>query len=117
MPNPNQFHSEQDYAKTLLHELVHWTGHSTRLDRLGVKGREAYAFEELVAELGSAFLCVQQGWEATVHHAQYLNGYLAVLKGDDRAFYRAAALAQKAADYINDGGHRNEEDVIQTRAA
>lgn len=92
------------YYSTHAHELVHWTGHKSRLDRnlANAFGSEAYAFEELVAELGAAILCIQLGisTEPRADHAQYLNSWIKVLKGDKRAFMKAAGLAAKAVDFL-----------------
>ena len=94
----------ENYYSTLLHELTHWTGHTFRLDRkLANKfGSNAYAFEELVAEIGSVFLTAMLGIEKQPqpNHAKYLNGWLEVLKQDKRAMVKAFGLAQKASDYI-----------------
>ena len=94
------------YYATTLHELTHWTGHGSRLARDFTRskrfGDQAYAGEELVAELGAAFLCARLGItnEPRADHAQYLAHWLKVLKGDSRAIVRAASDAQKAADFI-----------------
>lgn len=92
------------YYSTLFHELTHWTSHSTRCARkLGERfGDHAYAFEELVAELGAAFLCAETDItrEPRVDHAHYLNNWLAVLKNDKRAIFRAASLAREASEFI-----------------
>lgn len=94
------------YYSTALHELSHWTGHASRLARDFTRckrfGDEAYAGEELIAELGAAFLCAQLGITNSprADHAQYLAHWLKVLKNDSRAIVRAASDAQKAADYI-----------------
>ncbi len=90
----------------LAHELTHWTKHRSRLDReFGRKtwGDEGYAREELVAELGAAFLCADLGLtpEAGTDHAAYIQSWLKVLKNDKRAIFSAAAYAQKAADYLD----------------
>lgn len=89
---------------TLLHELTHWTGHKTRCARdFGKRfGNDDYAAEELVAELGAAFLCAQLSItpKPRADHAQYLSHWLRVLKGDKRAIFTAAAAATKAADYL-----------------
>jgi hypothetical protein len=89
-------------ARTKLHELGHWTGHASRLDRnfSGRFGGAAYAREELVAELSSAFLCAELGVAPTVRHADYLGSWLQVLKEDNRAIFQAASLASKAADFV-----------------
>jgi antirestriction protein ArdC len=99
-------HSTQteNYYSTLLHELTHWTGHKSRCDRqLGNKfGNADYAFEELVAELGAAFQCALLGItnEPRQDHAQYLNNWIKCLKSEPRAIFKAAALAEKAVQYI-----------------
>jgi len=92
------------YYGTALHELVHATGHTSRLARdfTGRFGTQAYAFEELIAELGSAFLSAELGisTEPRADHAQYLNNWLQVLKNDNRAFMKAASCAKAAAAFI-----------------
>lgn len=100
------FRSPEAYYATLAHELTHWTKHKTRLDRdLGRKrwGDEGYAREELVAELGAAFLCADLALtpEPGTDHAAYIQSWLKVLKEDKRAIFAAAAHAQRAADYLN----------------
>ncbi len=95
----------ESYYSTALHELTHWTGHASRCARElnGQRfGSEAYAFEELVAELGSAFLCAELGITPEVRddHAAYLASWLAVLKQDKRAIFAAASQAQHALDYL-----------------
>ena len=104
LPAFEAFESEERYWATALHELVHWTGAPARLDRdFGAQGTEAYAFEELIAEMGAAFLCAQLGIPAIDRHAgAYLKHWMARGRQDKRAFVRAASLAQKAADYILD---------------
>jgi antirestriction protein ArdC len=101
----DQFHSNTDYYSTVAHEHVHWTGHTTRLNRELQSSRfgdEAYAFEELVAELGSAFVCSQLGIEnePRVDHAQYLASWLKTLKNDKKAIFTASSKAQAALDYL-----------------
>jgi antirestriction protein ArdC len=101
LPHPEQFYDLVNFHPTALHELTHWSGHKSRLDRdLNKHGKEAYAREELIAELGSAFLCAQLGIEPTVRHADYLASWLAVLRDDNRAIFQAASQASKAADFI-----------------
>ena len=94
----------EGYYATLLHELVHWTSPKHRCDRdLGRRfGDNAYAREELVAEIGAAFLCADLGvaLDPRPDHAAYLASWLAVLKSDRRAIFTAAALAQKAVDWL-----------------
>ncbi|WP_082639292.1 MULTISPECIES: ArdC family protein [unclassified Sphingopyxis] len=96
------FVSAEDYYCTSLHELVHATGHPKRLNRasLTASGTKDYGREELVAEMGSAFLCAALGIEPTVRHADYLGTWLAILKEDHRAIFRAASQASRAADWL-----------------
>lgn len=106
MPVFECFHSPEAYYATLAHELTHWTKHKSRLDReFGRKrwGDEGYAREELVAELGAAFLCADLGLtpEPGMDHAAYIQSWLKVLKEDKRAIFSAAAHAQKAADFLH----------------
>lgn len=92
------------YYGTLLHELTHWTGHEERCQRqFGERfGDHAYAMEELVAELGSAFLCADLGiaQEPRADHAAYIDSWLQVLKADKKAIFTAASQASKAADFL-----------------
>ena len=90
----------------MLHELTHWTRHPSRLDReFGRKrwGDEGYAAEELVAELGAAFLCADLAItpEPRADHASYIASWLEVLKNDKRAIFTASAHAQRAADFLH----------------
>jgi antirestriction protein ArdC len=106
MPPFECFRDAESYAATLAHELTHWTKHASRLDReFGRKrwGDEGYAMEELVAELGAAFLCADLDLtlETREDHAAYLSHWLAVLKRDNRAIFAAAAHAQRAADFLH----------------
>jgi len=81
---------------------THWTGHDTRLDRdqSGAFGSPAYAREELVAEMASAFTCASLSIKPTVRHADYVVSWLSVLREDEKAIFRAASAASKAADYL-----------------
>lgn len=96
--------AEQSYYAVLLHELVHWTGAEHRLNRVfGARfGDHAYAFEELVAELGAAFMCASFGvsTEPRPDHAAYVKEWLSVLKDDPRAIFTAAKEAQNAFEYL-----------------
>jgi antirestriction protein ArdC len=96
------FFEQINYYRTALHELTHATGHKNRLDRkiLNPFGSKDYAREELVAEMGSAFLCAALGIVPTVRHADYLGSWLEVLREDNRAIVRAASQASKAADWL-----------------
>jgi antirestriction protein ArdC len=106
MPPFEAFRDAESYYASLAHECTHWTRHTSRLDRdLGRKkwGDAGYAMEELVAELGSAFLCADLDLTPEVRedHAAYIANWLEVLKNDKRAIFSAAAHAQKAADYLS----------------
>lgn len=118
MPPFDAFRDPRAYYATLAHELTHWTGHKSRCDR-DLKGRfgsDSYAAEELVAELGAAFLCADLGLasEPRPDHAAYIETWLKVLKGDNRAIFTAAAKAQQAADWMH-ARHPNED--RESRAA
>jgi antirestriction protein ArdC len=106
MPPFESFRDAESYYATLAHESTHWTRHASRLDRsFGQKrfGDDGYAMEELVAELGAAFVCA--GLELTpelrADHASYLDHWLTVLKADKRAIFTAASRAQRAADFLH----------------
>ena len=105
MPPRESFKDVEAYCATLAHELTHWTAHPTRLARdLGQHfGSDAYAAEELIAEMGAAFLCADLEITPDVRedHAAYLAHWLKVLKADSRAIFTAAAHAQRAADYLH----------------
>jgi antirestriction protein ArdC len=104
MPEFRQFIAADRYYSTLAHEHVHWTGSARRCARdFGKRfGDAAYAFEELVAELGAAFLCADLGLsnEPRPDHAAYIADWLRVLKDDKRAIFTAASKAQAAADFL-----------------
>jgi antirestriction protein ArdC len=105
MPPFEAFRDAESYYAALAHECTHWTRAKSRLDRdLGRKrwGDAGYAMEELVAELGSAFLCADLDLTPEIRedHAAYIASWLEVLKNDKRAIFSAAAHAQKAADYL-----------------
>jgi antirestriction protein ArdC len=106
MPPFETFRDSESHAATVAHELTHWTRHPSRLARdLGRKrfGDEGYAMEELVAELGSAFLCadLQITPEIREDHAGYIHEWLKVLKDDKRAVFTAASHASKAVDFLH----------------
>lgn len=103
MPPKGAFNQTEGYYATLFHELVHWTGHESRLNRSTIieKFGDREAFEELVAELGSAFLCADLGITSNyADHASYIDGWLKLLKTNDKAIFIAASLASKAHKYI-----------------
>jgi antirestriction protein ArdC len=102
VPPQSAFGHQMDFYRTALHELGHWTGAKARLarDQSGAFGTALYAREELCAELASAFLCAALGIVATVRHADYLASWLAVLRADNRAIFKAASHASKTADFL-----------------
>jgi antirestriction protein ArdC len=105
LPPFEAFKDKESYYATALHELTHWVKHKSRLDRdFSAKrfGDTGYAREELVAELGAAFLCADLGITPEIRddHAAYLGHWLNVLKEDKRAIFSAAAHAQRASDYL-----------------
>jgi antirestriction protein ArdC len=102
MPDFERFTSSSGYLATLAHELCHWTGHKSRMDRFGANTRTNYAFEELVAEMGAAFVGARLGivGEHIENHSAYLASWLKVLRDDKRAIFKAASLAQQAADLV-----------------
>jgi antirestriction protein ArdC len=122
MPPFETFRDAESYAATLAHELTHWTKHDKRLARdMGRAkwGDEGYAREELVAELGSAFLCADLGItpETREDHAAYIETWLKVLKDDKRFIFSAASHAQRAADYLHGLQLRAMNDSAQKTAA
>lgn len=102
MPPIATFHSASGYYATLAHEATHWTGHGSRLDRLKkYADRQTYALEELIAELGNVILCTHLGLTPDFEQSgAYVASWLKALKEDKRAIFRAAAEAQKAADFL-----------------
>ncbi len=116
VPPQPAFFEQINFYRTCFHELGHWTGHASRLNRefKGRYGSHAYAREELVAELSSAFVCASLAITPTVRHADYLGSWLEVLKEDNRAIFNAASLASRAADFIL---AFEREAVAQTAAA
>jgi antirestriction protein ArdC len=102
IPPQPAFFEQINYYRTLFHELGHWTGHASRLNRdfSGTFGSKLYANEELVAELTAAFVCAALSIRPTVRHADYLGSWLKVLREDSRAIFRAASKASKAADFL-----------------
>src|ERR1700683_5397960 len=119
MPVIEAFRDAESYYATLAHETTHWTRHPSRLDRdFGRKryGDEGYAMEELVAELGSAFLSADLDLTPEVRedHAAYIASWIKVLKDDKRALFSAASHAQRAADFLHS---LQAEDATQADAA
>lgn len=104
MPEREKFKGTEAYYATLMHELTHWTGIESRCNRdmMGRFGSDAYAMEELVAELGASFLCADLGisTEPRPDHAQYLDHWLRVMRSDVKAIFTAASKATQAAKYL-----------------
>jgi antirestriction protein ArdC len=102
VPPQPAFFDQINYYRTCLHELTHAVGHASRLGRnlTNPFGSKDYAREELIAEMGGAFLCAALGIVPTVRHADYLGAWLEVLREDSRAVFRAASQASKAADWL-----------------
>ena len=106
MPELQAFKNTESYYATAAHEITHWTRHPSRLDRSFEQkrfGDSGYAMEELVAEIGSAFLCadLEITPEPREDHAAYIESWLKALKNDKRAVFTASSHAQRAADYLN----------------
>src|ERR1700730_9944123 len=102
MPAFAAFKGADHFYNVAFHELTHWTGHKTRCDR-DLKhrfGEKAYAAEELIAELGAAFLSAEFGFDGDVRHAGYIASWIKLLREDKRAFFTACSKAQQAADYL-----------------
>lgn len=112
MPDRNQFSGLGAFYATMFHELGHWTGNQNRLKRqFGERfGTEAYAFEELVAELTSAFLCAEFGVAGRLQHREYIGHWIKTLKNDKNAIFTAAKLAQEACDYLLHRSFVNKEE-------
>jgi antirestriction protein ArdC len=102
VPPQQAYFAQIDWYRTAFHELCHATGHPSRLARRIVNpfGSNDYAREELVAEMGATFLCAALGIVPTVRHADYIGSWLAVCREDNRAIFRAASAAAKAADWL-----------------
>ena len=106
LPVKGDFKSVECYYSTLLHELIHWTGHSSRLDRLGgyYRSKSNRALEELVAEIGSMFLSCEAGIPQSEgefqNHASYIDSWIKCLESDNNAIFKAAAQASRASDFL-----------------
>jgi antirestriction protein ArdC len=102
MPAFAGFKGADHFYNVAFHELTHWSGHKSRLDR-DLKNRfgsRNYAAEELIAELGAAFLCAEFGFDGDVRNAGYIAKWIELLKADKRAFFTACSQASKATDYL-----------------
>jgi len=122
LPDRARFANQENFYHVAVHELTHWTGGEKRLNRDFSKrfGDEAYAFEELVAELGSAFMLSRIGLTGSElqYHASYIEGWLKVLRGDKNAIFTAASRASAAYQYLLDSaGLNTAEDADYAQAA
>lgn len=128
LPPFGRFKSGAAYYGTAFHELVHWSGAAHRLDRLtgAEKGTQAYAHEELVAEIGAALLCARFGIDGDLRHPAYIAHYIEEMQGDEAAFFRAATAARRAVAFLLDlagyapldtGGESDEADAEQLAEA
>ena len=109
MPPVELFLDEPNYCATLFHELVHWTGHKSRLNRPGIVSStksiksQQYAVEEFIAEIGSAFLCNELNIEGDTHQQAYINSWASYYKDEEKAknaILKASKYAQEAIDYL-----------------
>ena len=108
LPVRERFNNAEEFYSTMLHEMVHSTGHVSRLNRKGINkkgvgfGSQTYSHEELVAELGASFLNAKAGISASTlsNSASYIANWISVLRRDSKMLIAAAGAAQKAADYI-----------------
>lgn len=104
LPERFRFNNAADFYATQLHELIHWTGAKSRLNREkgGKYGSDKYAFEELIAELGCAFLMADLGITGDVQHESYISSWLKALNDDKRFIFKAASAASKAHRYLRE---------------
>jgi antirestriction protein ArdC len=114
LPPRSAFPAASGYYNVALHELTHWSGHPSRCNRelSGRFGEGAYAAEELIAEMGAAYLCAHCRIDGELRHASYLQSWLRVLRTDKRALFVAASRAQQAADYILKLAQPPEQDAM-----
>jgi antirestriction protein ArdC len=105
LPCQQEFSSTGGYYATALHELIHWSGHARRLNREGIVlptpfGSPEYAFEELIAEVGAAYLCALTGIQGELRHEGYIASWLKVLQSNKQAIFRASTYARDASEYL-----------------
>jgi antirestriction protein ArdC len=118
MPDRNTFDGTGEYYSTLLHEVSHWTGHSTRLNREGITGTinfgsEVYSKEELIAEMSAAFMCTEFGIDNTLKNSTgYIQGWLSKIKGDRKLIIQSASQAGKVFNFLT-GKNINTPDEIE----
>lgn len=118
LPERERFYSSAGYYSTALHELVHWTGHKSRLNRKQSTSRysKEYAFEELIAEIGSMFISAATGIPQTEENFQndagYVSSWLERMTDDSNVIFKAAAEASKAADFVLNAGMKEEHSNV-----
>jgi antirestriction protein ArdC len=115
MPIPEKFKGVEPYYSVLLHELSHWSGHKNRLDRslYNQFGSPEYAFEELIAELSSAYLCAELGFDLPItNNAAYIKSWLTKLKSDKTWVIKASSQAERAARFITKKAEAYNENII-----
>jgi antirestriction protein ArdC len=100
VPPPQAFFEPINWHRTALHEILHLVGRRLGRDLSGTFGSKKYAYEEIVCELSTSFVCAALGIVPTVRHADYIGSWAEILKEDSRAIVRAASAASKAADYL-----------------
>ena len=105
LPPKSSFHSTAGYYSTVMHELTHWTGHKSRLNRPGIvdrvgAGNAVEATEELIAEIGSAFLCAEYQIKGELRHEAYVNDWIKLLQNDPKSIFTTSARAWKAYNYL-----------------
>lgn len=110
LPPRSDFKSSDSFYATAFHELAHWTGHKDRLDRdLSSRfGDGSYAFEELVAELSTAFICADFGIKSDVQSPEYIKHWLEKMKEDKYAVFTASREAKEAADFLHEAAEAQE---------
>lgn len=102
IPNRLTFNTANDFYKTIIHELAHWTMHADRCDRevQGIFNRESYAYEELIAELTTVFISSHIGLDGLVNHSSYIKSWLQALRNDKTYIFKAASQASKATAFL-----------------
>lgn len=119
VPPPAAFFEPINWHRTALHELSHASGHHSRLGRDlgGSFGSKKYFIEECVAELSSAFCCAALGIKPTVRHADYIGAWIETMREDNRAIFRAASQASKAADWLLSFLPADEQPAVDTASS
>lgn len=121
LPLISSFETSAEYYAALFHEIIHWTGHESRLNRdlQGPALIEKYSFEELIAEIGSSYLCAIAGIEQKTldNSAAYLKGWLTRLDNDYEFIAKASIAAQKAVNFVLKGLEAKEEKETEVKAA